>query len=185
MNLSLVLKRIRHERRSLGVLLVSICLVTAFFALGPLYVRTTTQSGLKYELARADSSARQLVFQNQAPFNPASWQIVTQQLGAVNAGLVRISRTSSAIGTFAYEYSVPTSEFTPRGPFGAHIFAFSNLHELVKLTAGQWPQRLPPPGSPELSAGSEEEAKAKGVGAFSRGEVEAVITSEIAHVIRA
>src|SRR6266849_2157781 len=120
MNLSLVLKRIRHERRSLGVLLVSICLVTAFFALGPLYVRTTTQSGLKYELARAQASDKQIIFQAQTPFNPASWQIVTQQLGALNGGLIRISRTSGAIGTFAYEYSVPTTEVTPRGGFGAH-----------------------------------------------------------------
>src|SRR5262249_17030354 len=147
--------------------------------LGPMYVRTTTQSGLKYELARADSSARQLVFQSQTSFNAASWQVVTQQLGAVNGGLIRISRTSGAIGTFAYEYSVPTSEFTARGGVGAHIFAFSNLHDLVNLTSGAWPRRLPPPGSPELSAGGEEEAKAKGVGAYSKGEIEAVMTSEV------
>src|SRR5258708_7817595 len=182
MNLRTILIRIRHEWRQLGVLLLSICLVTAFFALGPLYIRAARKSGLKFDLARASAADKQLTFISPAPFKPASWDIVNRQLGALNGGLVRINRTGGAIGGFDFLYGEPTTEFTPRSGFGYHVFAFSNMRDLLKLTAGRWPNRLPPPNSPERNAATDEEAIAKGVGLFSRGDVEAVMTSFVSQV---
>src|SRR5262245_60282721 len=149
MSLQTILARIRHEWRQLGVLLVSICLVTAFFALGPLYVRAATQSGLKFELSRVTASDKLLTYISPMPFHPDSWAIATRQLGALNGGLARISRTGDAIGGFDFLYGEPTTEQTPRSGFGFHIFAFSNLRQLLKLTTGRWPNRLPAPKSPE------------------------------------
>ncbi|MEP7288417.1 MAG: ABC transporter permease [Chloroflexota bacterium] len=179
-NLPLIFKRTRHEWRQLAVLLFSICLVAAFFALGPFYVRATTESGLRYELAHAKATDSQLTFINPAPFHADSWNFVAQQLGDLNGGLVRISRTAGAIRGFDYLYGEPTTEFTPRSAVNYHIFAFSNLHGILKLIDGRWPNRLPPPDSPERHATSPEDQIAKGLGIYSRGDVEAVLTPQVA-----
>jgi len=52
------------------------------------------------------------------------------------------------------------------------------LHDVLKLISGRWPDRLPPPHSRERTAITEAEQIAKGVGMYSRGDVEGVITSQ-------
>ncbi len=184
MNLALVLKRTRREWRQLGILIVSICLVTAFFALGPLYVRAMIQSGLQYTLATGNAADMKLTFVSPAPYRPESWNLVNQQLDGLNAGPVRIARSASAFGGFEYSYGEPINEATPRSEIGYRAYAFSNLRDILKLVDGRWPQRLPPPGSPERSAATTEDQIAKGLGIYSRGDVEAVITPEVARQAR-
>ena len=53
MTLGLILKRMRREWRALGVLLLAVCLLTGFFALGPFYIRAVTEVGLRFELDNA------------------------------------------------------------------------------------------------------------------------------------
>src|SRR5687767_1426073 len=60
------------------------------------------------------------------------------------------------------------------------VFSFSTMRDLLHVVEGRFPDRLPPPGSVDRSAGSIEEAIAKGIGIYSRGDVEAVITREVA-----
>jgi hypothetical protein len=184
MNLDLILKRVRHERRQLGVLFVSICFVTAFFALGPFYTRTTTQAGLGYELSQAKPSDQQVVYISPTPFTPDSWTLVNRELGTLNNGLVRISRTAGAVRGFDFNYGVPTTELSGRPGSNFHIFALSNMRSILKLVEGRWPERLAPPNSPERLASSVEEQIAKGVGIYSRGDVEAVLTPKVAHTMR-
>ncbi len=183
-NLSLVLKRARREWRQLGVLIVAVCLVTGFLALGPLYVRAMTQSGLQYAISSLSSTDLNLTFVSPTPYRNESWSFVNQQLGDLNAGLIRISRSSSAFGGFQFQYDEVTTELSPRSPYGYRAFAFSNLKDLVKLTDGRWPQRLAPPNSPDRTAANDAEAIAKGLGIYSRGEVEAVITPTVAKKAR-
>src|SRR5258706_2748695 len=90
MNIGLIFRRSRPEWRQLGVLLVGLCLVTAFFALGPLYARSMIQTGLQYELAQVSNIVTDLTFTGSTPFRPQSWDLVNQQLGPLNRGLVRI-----------------------------------------------------------------------------------------------
>src|SRR5689334_2162487 len=172
MNLSLVLKRTRREWRQLGVLTVAICLVTAFFALGPLYVRAMVQSGLQYELSAINNANLNLTFISPQPYKPEAWRLVNRQLGSLNSGLVRVSRSQAAFGGFQFSYSEPITEASPRSGIGNRVFAFSNMRSILKLVEGRWPERLVPPGSPERSAATENERIAKGLGVYSRGDVE-------------
>lgn len=178
MNVGLILKRARREWRQLGTLLLAICLVTAFFALAPLYVRAMIQSGLVYEVGRLED--RTLTLISPQPYQPEAWDFVSGQLGAVGTGLTRITRTGRAFRGYVYQYGEPTDAFTPRSGFGHYAYAFSNLRDILRLVEGRWPDRLPPPDSPERNASTEEERIAKGLGMYSTGDVEAVITSAVA-----
>src|SRR5689334_11956106 len=142
------------------------------------------QSGLQYTLATGNTADSTLTLVSSSPFRPESWTLVNQQLDGLNAGLVRITRSASAFGGFEYTYGEPTTEATPRSEIGYRAYAFSNLTGILKLVDGRWPQRLPPPGAPERSAATTEDAIAKGVGVYSRGDVEAVITSAVARQAR-
>src|SRR5579872_4154528 len=139
MNLSLVLKRIRREWRQFIVLIVAICLVTAFFSLGPLYARAAIQSGLQFAVNAAGNSALNLSFVSPTAYKNESWDVVNQQLGPLNAGLIRISRSAAAFGGFQFTYGTPTDEFTARSAIGYRMYAFSNLRDILKLTSGRWP----------------------------------------------
>jgi hypothetical protein len=179
-NLGLVLKRSRRGWRQLGVLLLAICLVTAFFALSPLYVRAMIQSGLQYELDQISAAKLNLTLISPAPYKPAAWELINRQLGTLNAGLTRIARSGSAFGGFDYLYGEVTWEYTGRSDYNYYAYAFSNLRDILKLAAGRWPERLAPPDSPERSASSEAERKAEGSGMYSTGDVEAVISTAVA-----
>jgi ABC-type lipoprotein release transport system permease subunit/ABC-type multidrug transport system fused ATPase/permease subunit len=180
MNLSLILKRARREWRQLAVLIVALCLVTAFFALGPLYVRAMVQSGLQYAFATGNAHDMALTLVSETAFRPDSWQLVNEQLGALNAGLVRIARSAAAFGGYSFTYGEPTTQATPRSAIGYRVYAISNLRDVLELVDGRWPNRLPSPDSPERQASTPEEQIARGVGNYSRGDVEALITPEVA-----
>src|SRR4051794_32260925 len=101
-NLSLILKRAQREWRQLVVLIVAVCLVTGFLALGPMYVRAMTQSGLQYELMSLSANDRYLTFVSPSPYQNPTWDLVNRQLGNLNDGLTRISRASSSYGGFNF-----------------------------------------------------------------------------------
>src|SRR5205823_3516452 len=131
------------------------------------------------ELSAAQDSS--LTFISNKPYKMNAWTLVSQQLGAVYGSLIRISRAAAAFGGFAYQYGTVTDEFSPRSGNGYRAYAFSNIRQILKLVDGRWPNRLPPPDSPQRQAASEEERKNKEVGEFSKGDVEAVITRQVAN----
>lgn len=183
MNLGLVLKRGRRAWRQLAVLALALCLVTAFFALGPLYVRAMIQSGLQYEVQQIPPARLALTLTSPTEYAPSSWDFVAGQLGALiqpDNGLIRIARSGSAFGGFTYQYGEPTDEFTGRTGAFYHAYAFSNLRQILRLVDGRWPERLAPPDSVERIEGDEQERINKGLGMYSTGEVEAVIGAEVA-----
>ncbi|MFQ3534657.1 MAG: ABC transporter permease [Aggregatilineales bacterium] len=180
MNLSLALRRARRSWRQLAVLLVAVSLVTAFFALPPLYVRAMVQAGIRFTLDSAPPERLTLELINPQPFAPADWTFLTEQLGGLISSLTRISRSASAFGGFTYLYGEPTTELTPRSAFTFHAYAFSDLEARLRVIEGRLPRRLPPPDAPERQALSEEERIDKGIGMYSTGDVEAVIGVEAA-----
>ncbi|MDW8299428.1 MAG: ABC transporter permease, partial [Anaerolineae bacterium] len=180
MNLSLALRRARRSWRQLAVLLFAVSLVTAFFALPPLYVRATVQAGLRFTLDSAPPESLTLELINPQPFAPSDWTFITSQLGNLVSSLTRISRSASAFGGFRYLYGEPTTELTPRSEFAFHAYAFSDLESRLRVVEGRLPRRLPPPDSPERQALTEEERIDKGIGMYSTGDVEAVIGVEAA-----
>src|SRR5260221_10220518 len=136
-------------------------------------------TGLLSELAQVSNIFTDLTFTGSTPFRPQSWDLVNQQLGPLNSGLVRISRSSALFGGFQLSLGDAITDFSGRDQ-PKRVYAFSNMHEVLRLTAGRWPERLPPPDSPERSAKDDQERADKELGVFSRGDVEAVITSAVA-----
>src|SRR5438067_841362 len=98
----------RREWRQIVILIVAICLVTAFFALGPLYARATIQSGLQYELAAASGENSRLTFVSPTPYKLETWTLISDQIGPLYKDLLRISRSALAIGGFQYLYGEVT-----------------------------------------------------------------------------
>lgn len=180
MNFSLIFRRARRSWRQLTVLLVAVCLVTAFFALAPLYVRAMVQSGLRYEISQLSQARLRLTLNNSQPFKPEDWTFLNDQLGALVKDLRRVSRSQSAFQGFDLNYGEPTNEFSGRSEFDYHAYAFSDLPSLVRVIDGRLPNRLPPPDSPEREARTEEERIDKGLGIYSVGDIEAVIGLEVA-----
>jgi hypothetical protein len=180
MNLSLILRRSRREWRQLGILTVALCLVTAFFSLGPLYVRAAVQSGLKYELDAIQRSKLNLTLVNPGAWEPSTWDQIATDLGPLVSGLTRLSRNATAAPSFQYIYGEPTWDFSGRTPFSYYVFAFSTLRDEFKLVAGRWPERLQPPNTLARTARDEQEQLDKGLGMYSTGDVEAVITEPVA-----
>ncbi len=182
MNLSLALRRARRTWRQLAVLLIAVCLVTAFFALAPLYVRAMVQAGIRFTLDEAPAERLTLTLTNPQPFAPNDWTFLTDQLGGLVNSLTRISRSAAAFGGFSYQYGEPTTELTGRSEFTYHAYAFSDLETRFRVLDGRLPIRLAPPNAPERTAQTEEERIDKGIGMYSIGDVEAVIGAEAARL---
>jgi ABC-type antimicrobial peptide transport system permease subunit len=170
MNLALVLKRTRREWRQFAILIVAICLVTAFFAMGPLYTRAMVQSSLQFTLARDGAQATTMSFISSQPYKADADDLIRQHLGALDAGLVHVSRSAEAFRGFAYQPGRPTTRTTPQSRYGYRAYAFSNIREILRLRDGRWPERLAPPDP----AATEDQRM------NSQGDLEAVITPEVA-----
>lgn len=69
MLLGVILRRIWRERRLMGVLLVALSLVTAFMALGPLYVRAIAGAELEIRLNRLTAEQSRIDLNNALPFD--------------------------------------------------------------------------------------------------------------------
>jgi FtsX-like permease family len=176
----LLWQRAWRDRRGLAVLAISVCLVTSFLALAPLYVRAMIQSGLQYTIGQLPNSDQTLTFISTTPFKPETWPQVTGTLGNIGNGLLRIARSGTAFGGYDYIYGEPTTLQSAGAAFNYHAYAFSDLQARFTLVAGRYPNRLPPPSDPARSASSEQERIDKGLGMYSAGEVEALISSTVA-----
>jgi hypothetical protein len=151
----------RREWRQLGVLVVAMCLVTAFFALGPLYTRAMIQSGLQHELDSTGAAGQNLTFIGQSPYRDESWAVVNDQLGTVNAGLIRIAR--SALRQLRLCVRWPPTNSAPFG-IGFRV-CLLNLRT-PRLIDGRWRIACRRPTRRALA----EEQVAKGLGIYSRGD---------------
>lgn len=180
MNLSLVIRRARREWRQLGILTLALCLVTAFFSLGPLYVRAAVQSGLKYEIDALQRTNLRLTLNNPQPWKLETWDYLNNQIGPLVGSLTRISQNAQPVPSFGYSYGEPLTDFSGRTEYNYYVFAFSNLQEKFKLIDGRWPERLPPPDASSRTFKDEQDQLDKGLGMYSTGEVEAVVTPEVA-----
>jgi hypothetical protein len=180
MNFSLVLRRARREWRQLGMLTLALCLVTAFFSLGPLYVRAAVQAGLKYELDTLQRTNLRLTLNNPQPWEPPAWTDINTQLGPLVSGLTRITQNALPVPSFQYIYGAPTGDFSGRTQYSYFTFAFSEMESQFRLVEGRWPLRLPAPNALSRSFRDEQEQIDKGVGMYSRGDVEAVVTPLVA-----
>ncbi|GAB4569494.1 MAG: hypothetical protein Kow0077_02120 [Anaerolineae bacterium] len=176
MPLDMIARRLWRERRLLSVLLLAVCLVTGFFALGPLYVRAVSEAGLRYAVENTAPEQLNITLNNPEPLGPEVWELLNRELSGVVTDLYRISRSAGTVNGYVYTLGEPTTRFTPATPNDYQIVAYSNLRDIFTLVEGRWPERLAPPTAALVSGLSDEEAAENQLGDYSRGEVEAVVS---------
>ena len=195
MTLGLILKRMRREWRSLGILLLAVCLLTGFFALGPFYVRAVTDVGLRFELDNARPQDKQitLIVDNE-PLTPESFAVVSDELGDLAVDYryyIRadynpptseegLNASGLATGAYIYRYGEPIDAFSSRTGHAYQPFAFDDMPSLLNLVEGRWPVRLPSPDMVDPTGLSDAEQQARQVGMYNRGQVEVVVTTTVA-----
>ncbi len=172
-----ILRRMWRERRLLGVLLLAICLVTGFFALGPLYVRAVSEAGLRYAVENTAPERLAITISTADPLGQDAWDVLNRTLGGAVTDLTRSARSAGTVNGYAYTLGEPTTLFTAPTPNDYQIVAYSNLRDAVQLVEGRWPERLAPPAEVSAAGLSDEEQAARQIGDYSRGEVEAVIST--------
>ncbi|MBN1565544.1 MAG: hypothetical protein JXA10_16995, partial [Anaerolineae bacterium] len=191
----LILKRMRQQWRSLAILLLAICLLTGFFALGPFYIRAVTEVGLRFELDNADPQQMQveLVLAGEA-LSPAAQAVLDEEIGHLARGFrytIRADYSAPqfqsggggaglATGGYYYRYGEEVWADSPRLDHAFQPFAFANMDEILTLVAGRWPVRLPPPSEVSTAGLSDAEQQMRGIGPYSQGQVEIVVTRAVA-----
>ncbi|MBN2305074.1 MAG: ABC transporter permease [Anaerolineae bacterium] len=195
MTFSMILKRMRREWRSLAILLLAVCLLTGFFALGPFYIRAVTDVGLRVELDSAPPEDRliSLIIDGE-PITPESLAVVSEQLGDLAVDYVDYIRadytppaTQGSLDTpglatsgYVFRYGDPVTPVSPRTNRAYQPFAFSHMPEILTLVEGRWPVRLPPPADVNPVGLSDAEQHARQIGIYNRGQVEVIVTSAVA-----
>jgi len=195
MTLGLILKRMQREWRALAVLLLAVCLLTGFFALGPFYIRAVTEVGLRFELDNARIQDRQIsLIVDGEPLTPESFAVVDDELGDLAVGYRHYIRadytppTSEggmenpglATAGYVYRYGEPVTSTSSRTQRTYQPFAFADMPSLLTLVEGRWPVRLPPPEAVDPTGLSDAEQQARQVGIYSRGQVEVVVSPVVA-----
>lgn len=196
MTLGLILKRIRREWRLLAILLFAVALITGFFALGPLYIRTVTEVDLRHALASANPDSLKVMVVSNTPLTQNSQDILQDRLGELITGVERYKRASysapqisdnqnvagiSGTAICGSNFVLGTNPFLGVGSTGHcyQAFAFENLGEKVRVIKGRLPERGPTPDMVR-STGIDAEDQARQIGLYSRGEVEAIVTTIVA-----
>ena len=198
--IGLTLRRMRHEWRLLGLLLFAISLITGFFALGPLYIRTVTEVDLRFALGNAEPDELLIEFISTQELDEDAQADIEQNVGELVTNVERYYQSEyspaapagaqgapGAAGTsvcgFVYSIGINPILF-PSGASGNcyQAFAYENLDEKVQVVEGRLPVRGPTPAMfAELEAGlSDAELQEQYLGNYRRYEIETVITSIVA-----
>lgn len=149
MPFSIILNRIWHNRYILLVLLVALCLITGFFALGPLYLRAVAQSGLVYRVEHAQPGEFNLVLQSPIRIQGESQPILDRHLGKLVRQVEWITKSE---GIFC-DHTVPAvSCIEPGIRHGYLPIGFSRFKERFELIEGRWPETLPADSAVPLEA---------------------------------
>lgn len=180
MPLDMILRRMWRERRLLAILLLAVCLVTGFFALGPLYVRAVSEAGVRFAVENTDPDHLNITLNSREPIGPDAWQLIDQELSGVVTKLDTSVRSAGLTCGFRYTLGQATNIFTPRSPNCYQLVSYSNMEELFTLASGRWPVRRASPDMIRTGGMDDEDLSQAQLGVYSRGQVEAVLTVEAA-----
>ncbi len=197
----IALKRMKQEWRLLSILLFAVCLITGFFALGPLYIRTVTEVDLRFALNNASPSEKQISIISNALLTDADQDVIEREVGALAVHVERYKRASYSPPQSADTQGATSIESTAvcgrnftlgqdvfQGGFGGPTnhcyqpFAFDSLAEKVRVVEGRLPERGPTPDMVSAAGLTDAQQQELQRGIYSRGNVEAVITSTVAEL---
>lgn len=188
----------RREWRVLSILLLAVCLVTGFFALGPLYIRAVTEVDIRSALDNADPEELKITVISDIPINEDAEAIINDEVGPLTAGVDRFIRAQytapqaatgqgnpgtagiAACGFLLVLGQDPNDGGLPGANECYQPFAFEHLDQLVNVVEGRLPQRLATPDMVNPTGLSEAEQVVQEIGIYNRGQTEAVVTPAVA-----
>jgi hypothetical protein len=199
--LRLILRRMQHEWRLLGLLLFAVCLITGFFSLGPLYLRTVTEVDLRTALEDADPDDLLIEVNSSAPLTAEDQDLIEQDVGGLVTNTERYIRAeytepdvgsggagdpgSAGNAVCGFNFTIGQDPLLFPPGFNGVCYqphAYYDLGGKVDVVEGRLPQRGPTPeqvAAREVGL-SDEELQELRLGVYRRGDVEAVVTQEIA-----
>lgn len=202
MTIGLILKRILVEWRVLTILLLALAMVTGFFALGPLYIRSVNEVDLRRALNEAEEQELLVTVQAEEPLDTEAQALLQDEMGDLLVGVDRYKRgdysavavsgaqgnpgeAGNAICTYYFTYGQNPLQNQPSFNTCVQAFAFEEPEKYIEVVEGRLPVRAPTPeqlGATVIdTAGlSLEEQQARQVGIYSRGEIEAIVTTTVA-----
>lgn len=201
MTLNLIFKRMRREWRVLSILLLAVCLVTGFLALGPLYIRAVTEVDIRSALDSANPEELKITVVSDFPVDQNAENIIREELGPLTVGVDRYIRAQYtapeapsgqgdpgtpqiAVCGFVMVLGANPDDGLPPANECYQPFAFERLDQLVNVVEGRLPERLATPDMVNAAGLSEEQQAAQQIGIYNRGQTEAVITPEVAETAR-
>ncbi len=138
MSLTMIFSRIRRNARVMLVLLLAMSLVSAFFALSPLYLRSISGAALRYTLDTTPASAFNLRLNNTVPTDFRYRTIFDDELGALVSSIEQTARSATV---FCYPVTGDLCFGGSEFPYRAYLpAAFSRLRERFTLAEGRFPQ---------------------------------------------
>ncbi len=198
MTLGIIFKRLRREWRLLAILLFAVSLITGFFALGPLYIRSVTEADLRYALDNTDPDALLLSVESNIPLTAAEQETIEAELPGLVVDAERYVRASysppnpaanqagaggaAAITVCGFNFVLGVNPY--QGVGGTNNcyqpFAFESLEGKVTILEGRLPQRGPTPAMVDATGLTDEQQQELQLGIYNRGEVEAIVTDVVA-----
>lgn len=202
MTLGTIFKRMRREWRLLMILLFAISLITGFFALGPLYIRSVTEVDLRTALASADEDSLRITITRENELGNEELEQVQDELGGLVNSLDVYKRADytapvpppgqapGVVGTAVcgFNFALGVDPLQGVGPtpncYQPFAFDIDNLAERVTVIEGRLPERGPTPEMLDPSQwnaeGNDELQQELQLGIYNRGEVEAIVTRVVA-----
>lgn len=142
MLLGLIVRRMWRERRRVGVLLLALCLVTTFMALGPLLVRAVAGAEFQLRLDALTPRQNRIDLVDALPFSAGDTLPVIENTLGDYLQTTYVYRTSAGVVCgFIYDpaitdiHSAPTSD----RQHCYQTFAYREYDELFTLVEGQAP----------------------------------------------
>lgn len=142
---NLIRVRLWRERRAIGVLLLGMCLVTGFLALGPMTVTSIAAAEFEQRVNNASANELTVSLTNDTPYI-GDVQTTTRE---TLAPFVQAVRTYRAVDGFKcgllYEEGVPFDELNGSNATECYRpYTYPNIDELFEVVEGRMPQVIPP-----------------------------------------
>lgn len=158
MPLRMILLRMWRERRAMGVLLLAVCLVTGFLALGPLYARAVAEVAVRHLIAEARPEQLNVAFVNPAPWDPSLLEdAILPNLSEFVPETFRYAfgtgNVQGMICGFEYTTGARLTDQTPRttGRRCYKPYSYAQPKAVFDLVEGRWPEALDAvPGDPYI-----------------------------------
>lgn len=137
----IIMLRLIREFRLLAVLLLSMCLVTAFLALGPLYIQALSISDFDQRIEQAVDVTFSVTVRNALPFTETVPNLIDNYLGEY-IGVQRSYATLSGFECgFLYDEDAPNNIGASSFTYSCYRpYVYDNFADYFTLAEGRFPQ---------------------------------------------